>query len=36
MHMLLGIPIDMIGGTSIGAFVSGLYAEEKVGLRLGK
>lgn len=24
-----GIPIDMIGGTSIGAFVAGLYAEER-------
>eukprot|EP00048_Salpingoeca_helianthica_P022628 m.19414 g.19414 ORF g.19414 m.19414 type:complete len:1129 (-) comp7582_c0_seq1:155-3541(-) len=24
-----GIPIDMIGGTSIGSFVAGLYAEER-------
>lgn len=24
------IPIDMIGGTSIGAFVSAVYAEEVV------
>jgi predicted acylesterase/phospholipase RssA len=25
-----GVPIDMVGGTSIGALVSALYAEEKV------
>lgn len=24
-----GIPVDMIGGTSIGAFMSALYAEER-------
>lgn len=24
-----GIPIDMVGGTSIGAFMGALYAEEK-------
>lgn len=29
------IPIDMIGGTSIGAFVSGLYAEEGVSTHKG-
>lgn len=30
-----GIPIDMIGGTSIGSFVGALYAEEKVCWRAG-
>lgn len=24
-----GIPVDMIGGTSIGAFMAALYAEER-------
>ena len=25
-----GIPIDMVGGTSIGAFIGAVYAEEAV------
>ena len=28
INILLGIPIDMVGGTSIGALVGALYAEE--------
>lgn len=27
-HMILGVPIDMVGGTSIGALVGGLYCED--------
>lgn len=28
-----GIPIDMVGGTSIGAFIGALYAEERSAVR---
>ena len=28
MKLFSGIPIDMVGGTSIGAFVGGVYASE--------
>ena len=27
-YMCVGIPIDMIGGTSIGAFIGAIYCEE--------
>lgn len=29
-----GIPIDMVGGTSIGSFMGALYAEEKSSSRM--
>lgn len=28
-HTHIGIPIDMVGGTSIGAFMGALYCEER-------
>lgn len=28
-----GIPIDIVGGTSIGSFIGGLYAEERSAVR---
>lgn len=28
-----GIPIDMVGGTSIGSFIGALYAEERSAVR---
>lgn len=28
-----GIPIDIVGGTSIGAFIGALYAEERSAVR---
>lgn len=29
-----GIPIDLVGGTSIGSFISALYAEERSAVRV--
>lgn len=29
-----GIPVDMVGGTSIGSFMGALYAEEKSNSRM--
>jgi predicted acylesterase/phospholipase RssA len=31
-----GIPIDMVGGTSIGSYVAGVYAEEMVSEVVGR
>ena len=34
--MCVGLPIDMVGGTSIGSLVGGLYCEERDSARVEK